>query len=198
MIICLGPFCIPIWNILLFLLAFIGPVVNFFKKYLLGRECETKNEFFPEYKRKGMILEHTELKKISPSSQEIDEICDKIFEAVKSQNVYELQSTLEWEICKFLGRRLQLPIIIDYSAEWCQPCKKISPRFKSLCCEYKGIFVKIDFDELSEFSNEMNVIRLPTFHFWTLSKGLYVLTDKLEKADSKRLENILVNICSKR
>ncbi|KAJ1611375.1 thioredoxin domain-containing protein [Cryptosporidium canis] len=191
MIICLGPFCIPIWNIILFLLALINPVANIFKRFFLqkGSISECKNS--PALCQYGKISEEKELGEmgIDPSSEK--EMYERISKIVELNEIVELESTQEWEICKILGSKLKLPILIDYYAEWCVPCKKISPIFKRFSKEYEGIFIKINYDDHSNFCNALNIFSLPTFHCWVLKDNSYVLADKLERSDPKELENIL-------
>jgi thioredoxin 1 len=57
-------------------------------------------------------------------------------------------------------------IIIDFSAEWCGPCKKFFPIFQQLDKQYSNIqFVKIDVDICSDISDTYNISVLPTFLF---------------------------------
>ena len=56
------------------------------------------------------------------------------------------------------------PIIIDFFADWCGPCKKIAPHFEDLSGIYKKIlFAKIDIDENEEVAGFLGVTSLPTF-----------------------------------
>jgi thioredoxin 1 len=46
------------------------------------------------------------------------------------------------------------PIFIDFFAEWCGPCKMISPKFEEFANSHKdhAVFIKIDVDEAEELS----------------------------------------------
>lgn len=57
-----------------------------------------------------------------------------------------------------------LPMLVDFSAEWCQPCRKFKPIFHSLKEEYKGKvdFVAIDIDEMPELAEKYRINSIPT------------------------------------
>jgi|UniRef100_A0A7S4LM09 thioredoxin 1 len=80
-----------------------------------------------------------------------------------------------------------LPVMIDYHAAWCGPCKIMNPKFMDLAAEYKGKVVsyKIDCGQYGEKCKEMGIKQLPTFHLY--KNGMMVAeafgtdTVKLEK-----------------
>ncbi|OII71282.1 thioredoxin domain-containing protein [Cryptosporidium ubiquitum] len=192
MIICLGPLCIPIWNIVLFLFALIGPLTRFFKKIFFRKDSIGEDHGGLRMINHGKILEENDLIKIGLEPHFVKESYEKILKIVQSHTFFELESINEWEICKLLGKNLELPIVIDYYADWCNPCKKISPIFNNLCKEYEGIFIKINYENHNNFCNDMGVLSLPTFHYWVLTDNSYTLVEKLERSDPKELENLLV------
>jgi len=56
-----------------------------------------------------------------------------------------------------------VPVIVDLWAEWCGPCKQLSPLFEKLAAEYKGRFVlaKIDVDANPRLSQMFQVQSIP-------------------------------------
>lgn len=56
-------------------------------------------------------------------------------------------------------------VFIDFSAEWCGPCKKIAPEIEELAEEYEDTikFVKIDCDNFKPLAGGYGVKSLPTF-----------------------------------
>ncbi len=57
-----------------------------------------------------------------------------------------------------------IPVIIDYWAEWCVPCKMIGPVLAEISEEYKGKLkvAKVNVDEAGELASEYNIISIPT------------------------------------
>ena len=60
-----------------------------------------------------------------------------------------------------------LPIVIDFSATWCGPCKKIAPIIEELAEEYEGrvIIGKCDVDDNDELTSRFGIRNVPTILF---------------------------------
>ena len=56
-----------------------------------------------------------------------------------------------------------LPVVVDFWAEWCGPCHQIAPILESLADEYDGKikFVKVDTEENFETLSSYGVLSLP-------------------------------------
>ena len=61
-----------------------------------------------------------------------------------------------------------LPVVLDFSATWCGPCKKIGPIISELAEEYDGrVNVgKCDVDENSDLPAEFGIRNIPTVLFF--------------------------------
>lgn len=59
------------------------------------------------------------------------------------------------------------PIIIDVYADWCGPCKKLSPIFEELCDQYgeQYLFMKMDSDKEDYLCHYFDIYGLPTLIF---------------------------------
>lgn len=57
-----------------------------------------------------------------------------------------------------------IPVIIDFWAEWCVPCKMIGPVLAEISEEYKEKLkvAKVNVDEAGELASEYNIISIPT------------------------------------
>jgi thioredoxin 1 len=58
----------------------------------------------------------------------------------------------------------QLPVLVDYWAEWCQPCKQIIPILDELAEHYKDrlIIAKLNIDQSSATPTKYGVRGIPT------------------------------------
>ena len=62
--------------------------------------------------------------------------------------------------------RSSVPVIVDFHANWCGPCKLMAPIFKELAEEYpeESIkFVKVDTDDHEDTVDKFNIQGLPMF-----------------------------------
>jgi thioredoxin 1 len=77
------------------------------------------------------------------------------------------------------------PVMVDFWAEWCGPCRMIGPIIEELADEYEdsAIVGKINVDENSEISEEYGIRNIPTILFF--KNG--VLVDKYVGVASKNL-----------
>ncbi|MGO2502969.1 MAG: thioredoxin [Cobetia marina] len=56
------------------------------------------------------------------------------------------------------------PVLVDFWASWCGPCKTVAPTLESLAEEYEGRLkiVKVDVDEAPELASRFGVRGVPT------------------------------------
>jgi thioredoxin 1 len=59
------------------------------------------------------------------------------------------------------------PVIIDFYADWCVPCRKMGPIIEELASEYAGQIVvyKVDIDKERELAENMRITSIPAFMF---------------------------------
>jgi thioredoxin 1 len=76
-----------------------------------------------------------------------------------------------------------IPVVVDFYAPWCHPCKSIAPILQTLSEEYEGKvkFVKIDTDENNELASEYSIRSLPTIMFFSVEKLEKTLVGSVNK-----------------
>lgn len=77
------------------------------------------------------------------------------------QKVFNYKTNKKW---KYEGSK---PCIIDFYADWCQPCKKLAPIMEKLSREYAGevIFYKVDTQNQKELSSVFGIRSIPSILF---------------------------------
>jgi len=93
----------------------------------------------------------------------------------------------------YLGNK---PAIIDFYADWCGPCKKISPRLEEIAKEYKDdIYVyKINIDEQQEIAVLFGINSIPSLLFIPMRNKPQIAQGLLPKETIKEaVENVLLN-----
>lgn len=61
----------------------------------------------------------------------------------------------------------ELPVVVDFWAPWCAPCKMVAPTLDKLAGEYAGkmIIAKVNTDENPEWAMKFGVQGIPTMLF---------------------------------
>ena len=89
----------------------------------------------------------------------VKDITSKFF----SKNVYDFKNIDESGELKFLGKN---PVVIDFHAQWCGPCRVLGPIIDELNEEYDNVdFYKVDTEAEMELAASFGVMSLPTLLF---------------------------------
>jgi thioredoxin len=74
------------------------------------------------------------------------------------KTIYDYDLSKEW---KYEGT---LPVIIDFYADWCPPCRQLSPLVEEIAQEYQGkiLVYKVNTDQEKLLAQNLGITNLPT------------------------------------
>ena len=86
-----------------------------------------------------------------------------------------------------------VPVLLDFWAEWCTPCKMIAPSVGQLAQTYRGKLKvgKVNVDVEGELAAQYNVISIPTL---MVIKDGAVLTQKAGALPKHDIENLFKSV----
>lgn len=94
----------------------------------------------------------------------------------------------EW---KYLGDK---PAIIDFYANWCGPCKRLSPILEEIAAEYDGevIIYKVNVDEERDIATAFGIRSLPTLFFVPTQGNPSVVEGFMPKEELYKAMNVTI------
>ncbi|MCE5256113.1 MAG: thioredoxin [Spirochaetaceae bacterium] len=81
------------------------------------------------------------------------------------------------------------PVLVDFWAEWCMPCKMISPLIAQIADAYKGKLKvgKVNVDDQGDIASEYGIISIPTL---IVFKDGQIVRQKVGSLPKQDIENL--------
>ncbi|MFC9289505.1 tetratricopeptide repeat protein [Streptomyces sp. NPDC057052] len=99
-----------------------------------------------------------------------------------------------------LQRSAEVPVVIDFWAEWCQPCKQLSPVLERLAVEYDGRFLlaKIDVDANQMLMQQFGVQGIPAVFAVVAGQALPLFQGAAGETQIRQTLDQLVQVAEQR
>ena len=110
-----------------------------------------------------------------------------------TMGITQVSNAKSWEIDVINS---DIPVFVDFWAEWCGPCRMVGPVVEELAKDYDGKvnFVKVNVDEANELAAKYNIFSIPTLLL--LHKG-QVIAQQVGAASKEAFKNMIERALSK-
>jgi putative thioredoxin len=99
-----------------------------------------------------------------------------------------------------LQRSTEVPVVIDFWAEWCEPCKQLGPLLERLAQEYRGRFVlaKVDVDANQMLMQQFGIQGIPAVFAVVAGQALPLFQGAAPQAQIRQTLDQLIQVAEER
>lgn len=89
----------------------------------------------------------------------------------------------------------ELPVLVDFFAQWCGPCKMMAPLVDKMAEKYEGQMKigKLDVDDAMEIAQKYRVASIPTFIFFKNGEAVATIVGGMSASElESKIQQFLV------
>lgn len=144
-----------------------------------GKTSENNTESTDETPKTEEIISSDDAPKLSAADEGK---VQKITTATFLQTIHNYKVNPDWKLLS------PIPVVIDFYADWCKPCKMVAPIMDELAKEYQGKihFVKVNTDEEGELARQFQINGIPAIMFCPLNSEPEMMVGAMDKDTYKK------------
>ncbi len=79
-------------------------------------------------------------------------------------------------------------VVVDFWAEWCAPCRMVSPVIEELAKEYAGrvVFAKLNTDKNQDIASKFGISAIPTLIYFKRGRPVESIVGAMPKSELKK------------